>query len=313
MADTSALNEKYQSFVADNTGNINQMYDAAQASKIAGLESAYNTNLSDMTAQKEQIDKQYNAAANDLAVQYERNRANNNLQAQMNGLNVGTGSQMSLALNSQYGRNFGNLRSAQAAAQVEQDRQISNVKMQYQLAVQQAIADNDLARAAALVDEANNQVNQLRNAYQMQQEELGNAAALLGASGDFSGYGELYGLSNDQLGTLQTQWATQNPDLAWQSGMIDAAQYYSITGKYPIGYEAGMGGGTGSNWYRDAINQKNTLNERIRAYNAANGTKIPEISAGQALGYSHATKNSPADLTWGTMIDLDEIAKGLKD
>ena len=81
-ANTSALNEKYQQFVANNTDNINTMYDASKTSNLAGLESAYNTNLSNMEAQKGQIDKQYNTAANDLAVQYERNRMNNNLQAQ---------------------------------------------------------------------------------------------------------------------------------------------------------------------------------------------------------------------------------------
>lgn len=250
MADTAALNEKYQSFVANNTDNINQMYDANKASQLAGLESAYNTNLSNMEAQKSQIDKQYNTAANDLAVQYERNRANQNLQAQMNGLNVGTGSQMNLALGSEYNRDFGNLRGAQAAAQVEQDRQINNVKAEYQLAVQKAIADNDLARAAALVDEANNQVSQLTNAYNLQQQDLGNQAALLAAAGDYSGYQNMFGLSDDQTGMLKTQWALQNPDAAFYSGVIDANEYNRLTGNWPRGYgsSGGSGGGNGG-WY----------------------------------------------------------------
>lgn len=248
-ASTSPLNEKYQQFVANNTNNINTMYDASKTSNLAGLESAYNTNLSNMEAQKSQIDKQYNTAANDLAVQYERNRMNNNLQAQMNGLNVGTGSQMNLALGSQYNRDFGNLRGAQAAAQVEQDRQINNVKSEYQLAVQKAIADNDLARAAALVDEANNQIGQLQQAYQLQQQDLGNQAALLAAAGDYSGYGNMYGLSDDQVNTLKTQWALQNPDAAFYSGVIDANEYNRLTGSWPRGYgPSASGGGGGGNW-----------------------------------------------------------------
>ena len=268
MADTSALNEKYKSFVADNTDNINTMYDASKTSQLSGLESAYNTNLSNMEAQKGTIDKQYNTAANDLAVQYERNRANQNLQAQMNGLNVGTGSQMNLALGSQYNRDFGNLRGAQAAAQVEQDRQINNVKSEYQLAVQKAIADNDLARAAALVDEANNQVSQLQQAYAIQQQDLGNAAAILAAGGDYSGYGNMYGFDQNQLGRLQTQWATANPDAAYQSGMINGEQYYTMTGKYPIGYDPGSGGGGGSgnfgsSWYANTIRDYGRGNNTI--------------------------------------------------
>jgi len=294
MADTSALNEKYQSFVADNTNNINAMYDAQKTSQLTGLESAYTQNLSDAESLKPQIDKQYNTAANDLAVQYERNRYNNNLQAAQNGLNVGTGSQMNLALNSQYGRDFGNLRSAQAAAQVEQDRQIANIKAQYQLQVQEAIANNDLARAAALVDEANNQVNQLSKAYALQQEDLGNAAALLGSSGDFSGYGNLYGLTEDQIGTLQTQWAAQNPDLAWQSGMIDADQYRAITGKYPRGYSSGGSGGYSPNdsYYQRMLRQRD-------AWNAAHPKN--QISQAGSLQIAKATGN----LDWSNAVTVN--------
>ena len=74
-ANTEPLNERYRSFVADNTANINQMYDANRQSQLTGLESAYTQNLSDAQAQKDAIDRNYNRAANDLAVQYERNRA----------------------------------------------------------------------------------------------------------------------------------------------------------------------------------------------------------------------------------------------
>jgi len=262
MAET--LNEKYKALVTDNTGSINSMYDASKASNLAGLESAYNQNLSDATAQKEQIDKQYNTAANDLAVQYERNRMNNNLQAAGNGLNVGTGSQMALAQAGQYQRDFGNLRGQQAAAQTEQDRQINNLKMQYQSQVQQAIADNDLARATALTQEANRQLDQLTKAYQMQYneeqdaldrqrqaemdaynreqdaldrqwreqqtqyEQQANAASLLASMGDFSGYASLFGLGNDQTSQLQAKWIAENPESAYANGMISAGQYRSM-------------------------------------------------------------------------------------
>ena len=290
-ANTSPLNEKYQQFVADNTANINAMYDANQQSKLSGLESAYTQNLSDAQAQKKTIDENYNRAANDLAVQYERNRANQNLQAQMNGLNVGVGSQMGLALGSEYNRDFGNFRGQQAAAQVEQDRQINNIESQYRLAVQQAIADNDLARAAALVDEANNKVNQLTNAYQLQQQDLGNAAALLAASGDFSGYQNMLGLTPDQTGLLQTQWTVQNPDLAYQSGLITPDQYHNITGAWPRGYSVGgSGGGTpGISYY-----------EKVRQNWIAAGGKIPDGNGGfkksDLAGALQYAKNHPGEV-----------------
>ena len=291
-----SLNEQYQKFVADNTSNINAMYDAQRQSQLTGLESAYTQNLSDAQAQKDAIDRNYNRAANDLAVQYERNRANQNLRAQLSGLNVGVGSQMDLALGSEYNRDFGNLRGQQAAAQVEQDRQISNIEAQYRLAVQQAIADNDLARAAALVDEANNKVNQLTRAYQLQQEEYNNYASLLGSAGDLSGYQSMYGLTDDQIAALQTAWTVQNPDLAYHEGMISADEYQAITGHKPNGAAAG----NHAAWLRTQL-----LNDII--YQRDHGSKEDVVAAigrfenafgqGTAGNYDYYTGVNPADYT----------------
>lgn len=306
MADTSALNEKYKAFVADNTENINKMYDANQTSQLSGLESAYNTNLSNMEAQKADIDKQYNTAANDLGVQYERNRYNNNLQAANNGLNVGAGSQMALSQAGQYQRDFGALRGAQAAAQVEQDRQINNVKAEYQLAVQKAIADNDLARAAALVDEANNQIGQLTNAYNLQQQDLGNAAALLAAGGDYSGYASLFGFTKDQANMLKAQWAVANPDAAVYSGVISPEKYEQITGQKARGFDTGAGGGSGnfnSSYYATQLGERNALNNRIAEWNKAHPKQtLPYVTAKDAVQNHGATKG------WGSKVDLAAAA-----
>ena len=191
---------------------------------------------------------------------------------------------MNLALGSQYNRDFGNLRGAQAAAQVEQDRQINNVKSEYQLAVQKAIADNDLARAAALVDEANNQIKQLTDAYQLQQNDLGTAAALLAAGGDYSGYGNMYGLSDDQMNALHMQWAVANPEAAVYSGVITPEQYTQITGKTARGFGGGGGGGnTGSfeaswygqrkaekdDWNKAHPNEKKTMTQYIKTWRSS--------------------------------------------
>lgn len=242
------LRDKYQAFVADNTGKINQMYDASKESQLANLEMAYNQNLSDAEANRAKLAKEFNAAANDLGIQYERNRYNNNIQAAQSGLNVGVGSQMQLAQTGQYQRDFGALRGQQASQESELDRQIANINMTYRSEVNKAIADNDFARAAALVDEANNQVAQLKDAYQIQYGEDSTAAALLASSGDYSGYANLLGLNNDQQGRLAAQWIANNPDAAYQSGMIDPNKYFSITGKWPVGYSpySGGGGGRGS-------------------------------------------------------------------
>ena len=325
MATTETLNEKYKSLVSDNTGAINQMYDANRDSALAGLESSYAQNISDLTAQKDTIDRQYNTAANDIAVQYERQRANNNLQAAGNGLNVGTGSQMALAQSGQYQRDFGNLRGQQAAAQAEQDRRINDVRMQYQAAVQKAIADNDLARATALTQEANNKVAQLTNAFRMQYQEeqdaldrqrqadqiayqreqdaldrayreqsqqydrQANAAALLASAGDFSGYATLFGLGTDQVSRLRAQWMAANPDQAYNSGMMDAEQYRAVTGQYPVGYtpasSGGYGGGSSSYYSKKVLG-----NDVLSA--AANGGNVEEAYNNYVSQYGAPTRDT---------------------
>ena len=324
MAET--LNEKYKALVTDNSGTINQMYDASRASTLSGLESAYNQNLSNAEAQRGQIDKQYNQAANDLGVQYERNRRNNNIMAAGNGLNVGTGSQMALAQAGQYQRDFGTLRGQQAAAQTEQGRRIDDLKAQYASQVQQAIAENDLARATALAQEANNMTNQLAKAYQMQYQEeqdaltrqrqaemdaynreqdalkwqyqqqqdeynrQANAAQLLASIGDFSGYASLFGLSNDQAGQLRAQWMASNPDSAYNSGMMTAEQYRAITGKYPAGYTPSGGGGSGANINRSYYSQKVLGNDVINA--AATGGNVEAAYNNYVQQYGTPSKDT---------------------
>ena len=124
----------------------------------------------------------------------------------------------------------------------------------------------------------------------MQQEELGNAAALLGSSGDFSGYGNLYGLTPDQMGTLQRQWMASNPDLAYNSGMIDAEQYHAITGNYPAGYN-GAGSGYSTGWYQKALGQ-------MDEWNAAHPDN--KVTKAQALKLGHA-----GDMSWASNYTID--------
>lgn len=79
------------------TEQVNNMYDANRESQLKNLENAYNQNLSDRQASMNQINPAYQQKANDLAVQYERNRRNFNQQAVGNGVNTGVASQAALA------------------------------------------------------------------------------------------------------------------------------------------------------------------------------------------------------------------------
>ena len=250
----------------NNTNNldaINQMYDARRESTLSGLKAAYEQNLSNSQAARNAISGTYQTQANDMAAQYERNRRNLNEQAAANGINTGAGSQQRLALQNVWNRDYGRLRASEAGDIAEADRGIADLQNQYQISIQQAVAENDYNRAAALLDEYNNIYN--RN---MQQ------AQTLASYGDFSGYASLYGEA--AANNMRQAWIAKNPLLAYNTGAINAATYFKMTGKYAPGYEPESGGGGGS---RNSTKKSgSTVQDQ---YNAL-------INAGAKAGTHHA-------------------------
>ena len=206
---------------ADRVNAINTMYDAQQQARLNELQNAYNLSRSDMQAAADQINPNFQRQANDLAVQYERNRRNFNEGAILNGINTGAGAQADLARASEYQRDFGNLRTAQANQMAEAERQMANLTASYQTNIQTALANNDYQRAAALLDEYN-------NGYE---RDLKNAQ-ILAEFGDFTGYAGLYG--QEQADNMFAIWASQNPDLAYLSGNITKDQRDNIKGNRPM-------------------------------------------------------------------------------
>lgn len=222
-------------YTSAQTDAINSIYDAQKDARLNELKAAYDLSRSEQQAAQEKIAPQYQTAANDLAVQYERNRQNFNRQAAASGINTGTASQAALARNSEYQRDFGNLRTSESEAQAEADRQMANLTAQYQNNIASAIAQNDYQRAAALLDEYNN--GQARD---MQR------AQILAEFGDFSGYANLYG--KEQADNMLAIWRAQNPQLAYMTGNITEEQYNNLINGRPIDYVAPAGVGVGSGY-----------------------------------------------------------------
>ena len=220
------------------TDAINEIYDAQLKAREEELKAAYDRSMSDYQAARDKIAPEYQKQANDLSVQYERNRQNFNNQAAATGINSGTASQAALARGGEYQRDFGNLRTAEANATAEADRQMANLTAEYQANIRAALADNDYKKAQALLDEYN-------NGYQ---RDLKNAQ-ILAEFGDFSAFANLFG--EEQAKNMEAVWRAQNPVLAasldYAAGKIDADQYYQLTGTYPAGYipAGGLGGGGG--------------------------------------------------------------------
>lgn len=231
------------------TDAINEIYDAQRRAREEELKAAYEKSRSEYQATRDKIAPEYQKKANDLSVQYERNRQNFNNQAAATGINSGVASQAALARGGEYQRDFGNLRTAEANATAEADRQMANLTAEYQANVRAALADNDYKKAQALLDEYNNSY----------QRDLKNAQ-ILAEFGDFSAFASLYG--EEQAKNMEAVWRAQNPELAasldYAAGKIDADQYHQLTGRYPAGYipAGGFGGGGSTMSASDNIRQE---------------------------------------------------------
>lgn len=167
----------YNQRVADSEGRIGSLYDKALETQKIQYENALNKGIAAQEEARAGLGQSYQTAANDLAVQYERNKRNLNMQAAAQGLNTGTGSQQQLALNQGYMKTYGTLRGQEAAENAAIDRAIANLKVDYQANVAQAIADNDYQKAAALLDNYNQQLSWLDNQKQQNQSHMDTLTA----------------------------------------------------------------------------------------------------------------------------------------
>lgn len=241
---------------------VNNQYDAAINSQKTALENAYNMNKTQMERDMAKIPEAYNNALNNQASQYERQRMAYNEQAAANGVGTGTASQAQLAMNVANQGNMASINKAKADAITDAQNKITDLHTSYQNSVAEAVAKNDYERAVQMLNEYRTQAQSVVQTAQAQADEdyrayqsglnANNAsyqrsmeqAELLSKYGDFSGYENLYGA--DTANSMKQAWIASNPDLAYNTGAIDAKRYKEITGKYPKGYSSGGGGGGGS-------------------------------------------------------------------
>jgi len=217
-------------YVKNSTDSMNQMYDQQRISRLAELNNSYQQSLSAAQQAREQIPGQYQQQANDLAVQYERNKRNLNEQAAANGLNTGTASQAQLMANQGWMKNYGALRTAQANALTAADRGIADLTATHEAKTQAAMADIEASRA-----EANLKIQQA--AQQEQYARDMEQAKLRAGFGDFSGFLSL-GYDQKTIDNMRQVWIAQNPLLAYNTGAIDASTYTKMTGKKAPGAPA---------------------------------------------------------------------------
>lgn len=133
---------------------IKAMYDASQKAQEEALRASYEKNTGALDYQQGKIAPTYDAAANNAGAQAAIQRANFNESANASGLNTGAGSQAELSMRNAEAANISAIRKAQANAQADLDYQRSQLTLEYQNAIREAIAKNELQKAQALYDEA---------------------------------------------------------------------------------------------------------------------------------------------------------------
>jgi hypothetical protein len=211
-------------------GNIQNAFDNSLNTQTQELGQGLQQNLAAQDAQTAASQGQYAFAREDLGTQAARTGAGMDRYADVRGLNRQAGSQQSLMLGRGAATAAGRLAAQQQAAEAESARQKALLTNDYNGRVQAALANRDYSQAAALLDDYNNQ-----HAW------LDKNAEAMAAFGNFTGYEYLYGPG--QARTMQQFWIGTNPELAYNTGVIDAKRYKEITGRNaPDVKNSGAGG-----------------------------------------------------------------------
>ena len=133
---------------------INQMYDAALQAQLEQLKASYEQNVSDLDASSVKVDDTYTEQKRQTSGTNAQQNAAWREMANAYGLNSGAIGQAALAQNNQLQSNLNTLESAQAAAQAEIERERALLGQQYQLQINQALAENNYEKAQMLYQEA---------------------------------------------------------------------------------------------------------------------------------------------------------------
>jgi len=235
-ADANQFKQAFQQRQQASQGNINSAFDNSFNRVQTGLQDSLNQNTAAQDTAMTAGQKAFDTANADLGIQTGRTKNSMNSYADVRGLNRQPGSQQSLSLGLAARTAAGRLAQQQQMAAEESARQKALLSTDYNNKVQAAIADRDYKKAAALLDDYNNQNNW-----------LDKNAELMAGFGNFTGYEQMYG--PETAGAMQQFWIGSNPELAYNTGVIDADRYKKITGRNAPDYVPPAGGGGEYRWW----------------------------------------------------------------
>lgn len=179
----------------EDTKFINKLYDDSLSRQKDALAGNYTQNVGALDTEQQRTQNQTQGYLQRTDVEAEKGRQN----APISGLSAGAQQQAALTLDNQQKRDTAALQDAQSQADAEIQRQRQLLASEYEAAIKQAQADNDMVRAQQLYEAAKREEERLRG----YQRDAGDALA---AKGDYSIVKNLYGLSDDQMSALNAMY-----------------------------------------------------------------------------------------------------------
>ena len=180
---------------------IKKMYEGQLNSQKEQLATDYQNAISNLDTQKETAQKKTDENLNRTAVEAQKAAVSNEEYYNASGLSSGAKAQARLSQENQALANMTAIRTAQQEADAQIERSRGLLAKEYESAIRKAQADNDLELAKALYEEAQRQEEKLR-------AEQEAAASIMAQGGDYSRYGELYGLTADEIAKLNKTYAS---------------------------------------------------------------------------------------------------------
>lgn len=206
---------------------INKMYDASLESEKAGLQQGYDQANAQLEEQQKKAQQQTDANLTRTYVEAEKARKNYGEVQNAYGLTSGAMAQARLAQDNQLQSDLTALRAAQQNIDAGIERERGTLAQQYAAAIQQAQANNDLARAEALYAQAQREEQRL-----LAQQEA--AANLMAGKGDYARLAELYGLTAEELALLMGKTGSSGSGGSGMSGGFGSGGATGATSGSPV-------------------------------------------------------------------------------
>lgn len=142
--------------------HINSMYDSYLEGQKATLQSGYETNVSNLDAEKVKAQKETDTNLNRTYVEAAKKAKNYNEVQNAYGLTSGAMGQAQLASSNQLAGDLTGIRNQNADTMAEIERQRSILAKEYAAAIAKAQAENDFNRAKALYEAAQKEQDRLQ-------------------------------------------------------------------------------------------------------------------------------------------------------